>query len=104
MKKLLPVGESADLLRYNPTSRAIAAIFWEQVQNNEYPALWPERARTAMNIHQLFHNDDALLDLQAEIEADISLFYKSTRYLVKVTNKLKPQSILALRWRERLLN
>ncbi|MBO0186171.1 hypothetical protein J0683_25235, partial [Vibrio parahaemolyticus] len=59
---------------YNPTSRAIAAIFWEQVQNNEYPALWPERARTAMNIHQLFHNDDALLDLQAEIEADISLF------------------------------
>lgn len=74
LKKLLPVGESADLLRYNPTSRAIAAIFWEQVQNNEYPALWPERARTAMNIHQLFHNDDALLDLQAEIEADISLF------------------------------
>ncbi len=27
-----------------------------------------------MNIHQLFHNDNALLDLQAEIEAGISLF------------------------------
>lgn len=74
LKKLIPVGESADLLRYNPTARAIAAIFWEQAQTKEYPALWPERARTIMNIKQLFHNDDALLDLQAEIEADISLF------------------------------
>ncbi|MEM7874749.1 DNA repair ATPase [Morganella morganii] len=74
LKKLIPVGESADLLRYNPTARAIAAIFWEQAQTKEYPALWPERARTIMNIQQLFHNDDALLDLQAEIEADISLF------------------------------
>ncbi|MEQ4889840.1 DNA repair protein, partial [Klebsiella oxytoca] len=74
LKKLIPVGESADLLRYNPTARAIAAIFWEQAQTNAYPALWPERARTAMNIQQLFHNDGALLDLQAEIEADISLF------------------------------
>lgn len=74
LKKLIPIGESADLLRYNPKARAIAAIFWDQVQNATYPALWPERARTAMNIQQLFHNDDALLDLQAEIEADISLF------------------------------
>ena len=74
LKKLIPIGESADLLRYSPTARAIAAIFWDTVQNGDFPALWPERARTAMNIHQLFHNDDALLDLQAEIEADISLF------------------------------
>lgn len=74
LKKLIPVGESADLLRYNPTARAIAAIYWEIAQNEEFPALWPERARTAMNIHQLFHNDNALLDLQAEIEANISLF------------------------------
>ncbi|MGV3066946.1 DNA repair ATPase [Proteus mirabilis] len=74
LKKLLPVGESADLLRYNPTARAIAAIFWEKIQTNEYPALWPERTRTPVNIKQLFHNDDALIDLQAEIEADIRLF------------------------------
>ncbi|HEQ1859834.1 TPA: DNA repair ATPase [Providencia alcalifaciens] len=74
LKKLIPIGESADLLRFNPTARAIAAIFWQHIQGNEYPAQWPERARTAMNIRQLFNNDDALLDLQAEIEADISLF------------------------------
>ncbi len=74
LKKLIPVGESADLLRFNPTSRAIATLFWEQAQNEEQAALWPERARTSINIRQLFHNDDALNDLQAEIEADISLF------------------------------
>ncbi|MGG4609179.1 DNA repair ATPase [Providencia sp. Me31A] len=74
LKKLLPIGEQADLLRYSPTARAIAAIYWEIAQQQEIPALWPERARTAMNIHQLFHNDNALLDLQAEIEANISLF------------------------------
>lgn len=74
LKKLIPIGESADLLRFNPTARAIAAIFWQHIQNQEYPAQWPERARTAMNIRQLFNNDDALLDLQAEIEAGISLF------------------------------
>lgn len=49
-------------------------LFSGKVQTNEYPALWPERARTAVNIQQLFHNDDALIDLQAEIEADIRLF------------------------------
>ncbi|MEX0424870.1 DNA repair ATPase [Providencia rettgeri] len=74
LKKLLPIGESADLLRYSPTARAIAAIYWEHAQKDDFPALWPERARTAMNIQQLFHNDNALLDLQAEIEAGISLF------------------------------
>lgn len=74
LKKLIPIGESADLLRYNPTARAIAALFWETKQNEQYPALWPERARTALNIQQLFHTDDALTDLQAEIEADIRLF------------------------------
>ncbi len=40
LKKLLPIGENADLLRYNPTARAIAAIYWEQVQNEDYPAQW----------------------------------------------------------------
>ncbi|MEI9747233.1 DNA repair ATPase [Moellerella wisconsensis] len=74
LKQLIPVGENADLLRFNPTARAIAALFWQQKQHEEQPALWPERARTSINIRQLFHNDEALNDLQAEIEADISLF------------------------------
>ncbi|MBD2795754.1 DNA repair ATPase [Xenorhabdus sp. 18] len=74
LRKLIPVGESADLLRFNPHARAIAVLFWEQMQHEEQPALWPERARTCANIYQLFRNDAGLLDLQAEIEAEISLF------------------------------
>ncbi|WP_232370086.1 hypothetical protein [Xenorhabdus lircayensis] len=74
LRKLIPVGESADLLRFNPHARGIAVLFWEQVQREEQPALWPERARTCTNIYQLFRNDAGLLDLQAEIEAEISLF------------------------------
>ncbi|MBD2780655.1 DNA repair ATPase [Xenorhabdus szentirmaii] len=74
LRKLIPVGESADLLRFNPHARGIAVLFWEQIQHEEQPALWPERARTCTNIYQLFRNDAGLLDLQAEIEAELSLF------------------------------
>ncbi|SUB82997.1 DNA repair ATPase [Pragia fontium] len=74
LQKLIPVGESADLLRFNPHARSIAVLFWQHVHSQELPALWPERARTSINIHQLFRNDAGLLDLQAEIEAELSLF------------------------------
>ncbi|MCC8366792.1 DNA repair ATPase [Xenorhabdus sp. PB61.4] len=81
LRKLIPVGESADLLRFTPHARAIAFLFWEQVQQEEQPSLWPERARTCTNIYQLFRNDAGLRDLEAEIEAEISLFLE--RYPIK---------------------
>lgn len=74
LQKLIPVGESADLLRFNPLARSIAVLFWQHIQKEPLPSLWPERARTSMNIYQLFRSDAGLQDLQAEIEADLSLF------------------------------
>ncbi|WP_347254533.1 DNA repair ATPase [Leminorella grimontii] len=74
LQKLIPVGQSADLLRFNPLARGLAVLFWQHVQKQELPSLWPERARTSLNILQLFRHDSGLLDLQAEIEAELSLF------------------------------
>ncbi|WP_140919241.1 DNA repair ATPase [Limnobaculum xujianqingii] len=74
LRKLLLVGESADLLRFNPLARSLAVLLWQHKYSEELPALWPERARTSLNIKQLFRSDAGLLDLQAEIEAELSLF------------------------------
>lgn len=74
LKKLIPVGQSADLLRFNPLARGLACLFWFHKQRDELPAQWLDRARSSLDIQSLFGNNDALIALQLEIETEISLF------------------------------
>ena len=74
LKKLLPVGQSADLLRFNPLSRGLASLFWFYKQNDDLPKQWQDRAKSSLDIQALFGNNDALTTLQQEIEAELAIF------------------------------
>lgn len=74
LKKLLPIGQSADLLRFNPLARGLAALFWSYHANDDLPKQWADRAKSSLDIQALFGNDDALKTLQQEIEAELSIF------------------------------
>lgn len=74
LNKLIPLGESADLLRYNPLARGLAILFWHYNKDNTLPALWPDRAKTCLDIYQLFGQDDGLVNLRLEIASELSLF------------------------------
>ncbi|WP_392562319.1 DNA repair ATPase [Orbus sturtevantii] len=65
--KLIPLGESAGLLRYNPLARSLAILYWQYNQDNDFVALWPERAKTCMDIYELFKHDDGLQNLRQEM-------------------------------------
>lgn len=76
LQQLIPVGEQAGLLRYNPRARALAVMFWH-IHQQQAPFLsWPERAKTSLNIQQLFNNDSGLVALQKDIQQALEQFYQ----------------------------
>ena len=77
LSKLIPLGETAGLLRYNPLARSIAMLYWHYNQKNDIAKLWPERAKTCMDIYVLFGHDEGLTNLRSEIAAEISKFLQT---------------------------
>lgn len=75
--KLIPLGESAGLLRYNPFARSLAALYWHYYQNSEQAVLWPQRAKTCMDIYQLFGHDEGLQHLRDEMIVAMNDFLKN---------------------------
>lgn len=67
LAQLLPLRDSAGLLSYGALPRGFASFFWGQAQRRDDAQQWPQRARSARHIQQLFGQRDSLLQLQAEI-------------------------------------
>jgi MoxR-like ATPase len=67
LTQLLPLRDSAGLLSYGALPRGFASFFWGQTQRRDEAKQWPQRARSARHIQQLFGQRDSLLQLQAEI-------------------------------------
>ena len=67
LAQLLPLRDSAGLLSYGALPRGFASFFWGQAQRRDEAKQWPQRARSARHIQQLFGQRDSLLQLQAEI-------------------------------------
>ncbi|MBU3057659.1 DNA repair ATPase [Pseudomonas indica] len=88
--KLLPLRDSAGLLRHAPLSRGFAGLFWSHRRNDETAGQWPERARTARHIQQLFGRRDGLLALQREIADGMAAFL--AREALPVPNEILPEA------------
>lgn len=73
--KLIPLGESAALLRYNPLARSLAILFWQYNQEQELVALWPQRAKTCMDIYSLFKHEEGLQNLREEMINEMTNFF-----------------------------
>ena len=74
LSKLIPVMEMAGTLRFTPKVRALAIQFWAEQQQQDDPALWPGRAKNALQIERLFGNLDAQTQLQAEMAEAIGVW------------------------------
>ncbi|OMH33744.1 DNA repair ATPase [Motiliproteus sp. MSK22-1] len=101
LKQLLPVYEGADLLRYDPLTRGLAQIFWANIEavscsqpggSNSQPERtsaqqgnsssynvdsinsWRERARSALQMRELFTDDLAVAQLVSEVKSTLTAF------------------------------
>ena len=75
LKQLVPLHESADLLRFSAMARSLAMLYWNFEQEDDVASSWIDRAKTSMDIYTLFGHKDGLDDLQEEIEVTLSMFY-----------------------------
>src|SRR5690606_7532431 len=87
LKELIPALDRADLLRFDPLSRALAQIFWANI-NNSYQRkpkdsqrkelipfdTWAERAQSARQMVNVFGSTDALGALIAEVAESLNHF------------------------------
>src|SRR5690606_10802139 len=74
LTQLLPLRESAGLLRYAPTARGFAALFWNRWSQDIEAELWPEQARSSLHLRQLFGSSDGVQRLQREIATAMERF------------------------------
>ncbi|MFL0797699.1 MAG: DNA repair ATPase [Cellvibrionaceae bacterium] len=81
IQAILPVMESADLLRFDPKSRALAQVFWANIKsvfptdkgNISYES-WQERAQSAAQLQAVFSSSTALNLLKEEVSAEMQRF------------------------------
>ena len=69
LQQLIPVLDNAELLRYAPRSRALAALFWSE-QHEAYAA-WAVQAVSAAQMREVYHSGEGIV-LQVE-EAEQAL-------------------------------
>lgn len=69
--KLLPLRESAGLLRFSPRARGLASFYWGLLQNaTDTPSIlgtWSSRAQNSLRIQKLFGLQTGLQRLQIDI-------------------------------------
>ena len=82
LQALVPLADSAGVLRHAPNARSLATLFWSQHARIQQPqtaaaiALWPERAQQSLAMQQLFASDAQKLSLQADIATQLMHFAK----------------------------
>lgn len=75
--KLLPALAAAGTLKFTPTVRALAIIYWSEQQGQSAQKLWPSRAQNALKIAELFNSIEAQQQLQQEMSLAIGEFLQA---------------------------
>ena len=84
---LLPSMESAGLLVFDPVSRGLAQLFWanlELIVADDFDAKslkssWPQRAKSAMRLRDLFADANAIELLGNEIQHALNMFVEQQK-------------------------
>ena len=74
LAKLLTIRESAGLLRFAPTPRACAVLFWAWYDDEEAKQRWHLQARNLGRLRASLGHSGALADLAAELSTAIAAF------------------------------
>jgi MoxR-like ATPase len=74
LQKIVPVYETAGSFKYAPAARGLAAIYWANKYNGAQQQRWPQRARNAAQMMQVFADSKAQTILSLEIADDLRAF------------------------------
>ena len=83
LQNILPLIDSAGLLRFSPAARALAMLFWQRVRHEPVPSTWIESARTSQGVSLLYHHDDGLKTLRTEMEKGLIAFLDNSGFEAK---------------------
>ncbi|MDP5033217.1 DNA repair ATPase [Paraglaciecola sp.] len=84
LQALLNVHEQADLLRFDPQTRAIAMLFWAYAGiNKAQQQIWQSHAFSAQLLANAFNSQQGFLQLQLNLETHIGAFIQ--RFLLPFT-------------------
>ncbi|WP_434778114.1 DNA repair ATPase [Neisseria sp. Ec49-e6-T10] len=85
LTQLLPLSETAGLLRYAPLARALACIYWQYVSSDEeIKLLWIERAKSGRSIAQLFGRNNGIELLEQEVTENMQQWLKEKQLFALV--------------------
>ncbi|MEZ5536790.1 MAG: DNA repair ATPase [Thiolinea sp.] len=76
LQQLLPVKEKAGLLRFDPLSRGLAAVFWVYTQTQQPQQDWPDRATAAADMRRVFADSAAMAQLRDEVVQELQVFWQ----------------------------
>ena len=71
---LIAMQDQAGLLAWGPTERALALLYWQHASASEQRDSLLRRARAALQMHALFDQRDALVQLEADIARTLRHF------------------------------
>ncbi|MDL2260593.1 ATP-binding protein, partial [Deltaproteobacteria bacterium OttesenSCG-928-K17] len=74
LQKLLPLIDSAGLLRFSPIARGLAMLFWQKVRTEPIPSTWVESARTSQGVNDLYNSRAGLAALMDEMKKGLAEF------------------------------
>ena len=78
----LTLQQQAGLLRFSPSVRALALLFW-LAQDTQQQQQWLERCRNAMSLNQLFASMDAVLQTSASLHHHMQAFVHAENLTVQ---------------------
>ena len=72
LQKTLGMHERADLLRFTPTARALATVFWALYPDRKKRTTWENQAKSLHRLRTHFEKTDALTELGSELNISIA--------------------------------
>lgn len=78
LRALLEMKQSIGMLRYQSRSRALANVFWNQMQDKEQKALWSAKLKGLNTITQLFASANGRIGYVGQLQALIGNFCQRT--------------------------
>jgi hypothetical protein len=79
LEKLVAMRDTAGLLRFAPSPRALAVLFWAWLADDEARDRWHRQARNLGRLRSAFGDGEAVADLAGELTGAIEAFCEDNR-------------------------
>ena len=83
LQQLIPAYELADVFKFSPLARGLAAIYWANEQRGKVQGIWSQRAKNALQMEKIFNDAGGKALLVKEIESNMSMFVEKNMIQVE---------------------